>query len=487
MLVDPVSDLQDTPKTGIVLDPQTLATLGTVVTGVAADNAARVVVRIYANSAGDQLTVSAQAGDQLGPPFGTLATILPTDGNALGTQVTVTAVNTSAGPMGFVLYVPPPDFSRGGSDDGAASRPVTITATASATAINYTNNITLWRPPVIVVHGLWGDPSDWNNFTPFLASGANPGDSRFNTPNSYSVHRANYNYPIALSNSTPSYSRLNAHTNSLGFGFNAPLVLNQIQEAIVDFRQGMQAAATQADVVAHSMGGTVTRKLEYLDQYTDGSSFGMGNVHKLITIGTPHLGSPLANQLLQDSCVQGIFAFGGRFAISTVTAAGVPTTGGVGDLQGDGFNDSQLSNALLEIGNSTPHEVPTFPIAGTMIASATPPSNTSALNCTFCNASIIRSCSSSALAANLTPLGWPSVFGAPPNNASDAIVPLNSQLNGNLSYPQVNGLVHSAGLADLDFTGPGELDPASAVNTIQAAVVQALNLSVQSSQFILLP
>jgi hypothetical protein len=195
----------------------------------------------------------------------------------------------------------------------------------------------------------------------------------------------------------------------------------------------------------------------------------------------------LASQLLQDGCVQNLFAAGGRFAIATVTAGGVPTTGGVGDLQGDGFYDSLLSNALLEIQTSTQHEVPTLPIGATMVAAVNPPSNTSGLSCTGCKASLIRSCPGSALGANLTPLGWPNVFGGPPSNASDAIVPINSQLNGNLSALQLSGIIHSAGLEDLDFTGPGELDPVSGTNIIQTAVIGALNLSVKNSAFTPLP
>lgn len=231
------------------------------------------------------------------------------------------------------------------------------------------------------------------------------------------------------------------------------------------------------------MGGTVTRRLEYLPQYTDGSSFGMGNVHKLITIGTPHLGSPLANQLLQDGCVQTVFAVKHRFSIQTVTAGGMPTTGGVGDLQGDGFYDSYLSNALLEIQNSTPHEVPTLTIAGAMTASLTPPSNTNDLACGLpCGAAEVRNvCPGSTLALSLSPSGWPSVFGG---QASDAIVPLNSQVNGNLGALQVPGVIHSAGLEDLSFSGPSELD---ANSPIQTGVIGGLNLSLQNSAFKLLP
>lgn len=493
--VDPVPDLVSEGGSGVIQDPQTLATLGTVVTGIAADSAARIVLRVYANSPGDKLTVSVQAADNLGPPFGTLQTILPADGNSSGSQVTVTAVSTSAGPMGFVLYVPPQDFSRSGqaaaSDNAAASRGITVTAAASATSSSCQTNITLWRPPVILVHGLWGDSWDWDNFTPFVSStSGTPGDPRFNDPSSYSVHRAKYNYPISVSDLVPFVLPLGppATSNSLGLEFNAPVVLLQIQEAIQDFRQLKQAAAVQADVVAHSMGGTLTRRLAYLSGYTDWT-FGVGSVHKLITIGAPHLGTPLAGQLLQDSCVRNVFAVRGKYAIATAFAGGETVTGAVGDHQGDGTNDSSLSPELQFIQNPNSNKIPTLPIGAWMIAAVNPPSNTSELACPFpCNAAKLRiACSllSSALAADFTPLGWPNVFGG---QLSDVVIPLNSQLNGASSPLQVSGLIHAAALEELNFTGPGELDALSGPYTIQTIVINGLNASItNNSPFVLLP
>ncbi len=499
-ILDPVPDLQDGNQ--ILADPDSLATLGKLVIGIAADGAARVVLRIRAAEPGQSITL-ALLNDQGAVSTsaiadGTLATL---DGTPVSGQVQLTAVSTLEGPMAFALYEPPIDFDRRGTDpngpgidDNSASRTVNFQVMSVSGPPNLvTPPFTIWRPPVILVHGLWGDPSDWDNFTPFLGNSRQNilPDPRF-SDSQFQVHRANYNYPTnnALSDVMPfSLFLSRAHTNSLGFGFNAPLVLDQIQTTINDFRQARQAAATQVDVVAHSMGGTIVRTLEYLSGYTDTSSFGLGNVHKLVTIGTPHLGSPLANQLLQDTCVRNAFAFTGRFAITTATVSGVPATGGgVGDLQGSGFNDGSQSQALMNIQNPTPHEVPTLPIAGIMIAAVNPPSNTSDLACPFpCKAAELRKCPGSALAANLSPLGWPAVFGAPPNNKSDAIVPLNSQLNGVPSPLQVIGIVHSAGLEDLDFTGPGELDPLEGMITIQTIVISALNASVHNSTFLTLP
>jgi triacylglycerol esterase/lipase EstA (alpha/beta hydrolase family) len=50
-------------------------------------------------------------------------------------------------------------------------------------------------------------------------------------------------------------------------------------------------AAVQADVVAHSMGGDVARTMPTLATFTGQSTYGLGPVHKLITIGTPHRGN----------------------------------------------------------------------------------------------------------------------------------------------------------------------------------------------------
>lgn len=53
-------------------------------------------------------------------------------------------------------------------------------------------------------------------------------------------------------------------------------------------------AVVQADVVAHSMGGDIARVMPTVTGFANQTNYGLGPVHKLITIGTPHQGSPLA-------------------------------------------------------------------------------------------------------------------------------------------------------------------------------------------------
>jgi hypothetical protein len=116
---DPVPELL-TDSGSIVTSPEILATSGLPVLALAADRATRVVVRMGANRAGENLRLSI-LNDQGLPSTsiqedGRLGTV---DGQAEPGQsvLNLTAVSTSRGPMAFALYRPPPDFSRAGRDD----------------------------------------------------------------------------------------------------------------------------------------------------------------------------------------------------------------------------------------------------------------------------------------------------------------------------------------------------------------------------------
>ncbi len=392
-------------------------------------------------------------------------------GTASGSQLQVTAVDTGAGPMAFALYLPPQDFSRGGDDDNAAQRFVSIQMNSlSVQSYSGTTGIAILRPPVVLVHGLWDNSVAWDHF-----------DSLENDPSSrFFVQRADYSYsPGAISASNPFYSASvlsKAAMSALGFAFNAPLVHREIDNVITNFRLAYQAAAVQADVVAHSMGGTITRTVEGLPEYIGPESFGLGNVHKLITIGTPHLGTPLATQLLQanNSCIRNLLAKKGKLSLSSATVGGSSVSGAVGDLEGDGLGGT-LSPALQKIGTSNGHEIPTALISGIMAQG-----NLSGLNYSAAAAYLRFKCSD-PLAQSLTVGGWPNIF----RQDSDAIVPLTSQLNNSLGAG-FSGLIHSAGVESLGFSGPGELDP-DQQTLIPSTVIQLLNAPVSSGAFTPLP
>jgi hypothetical protein len=266
--------------------------------------------------------------------------------------------------------------------------------------------------------------------------------------------------------------------NSLGFSYNAPSVLLNIKKALKDFRTGNnalanQAAGTQVDVVGHSMGGLVTRTLETLPGFKDQSSFGVGNVHKLVTIGTPHFGSPLAVQLLNPSnnCVRKLLAKEGNLAFSTVTIVGSsdPVNGAILDLQGDapGVPLSAALQALKTPPN--PNEAKTALIAAKMTtANLVGNGVTTGVGCVKCaTAALWLACGvvgGDPLASSLTVPAWPTIFSNPDGtHDSDSVVSLSSQLARLATQSIFSGAIHSSGMEGLGFVGPAELDPGSGV------------------------
>src|SRR5205807_1118497 len=86
-------------------------------------------------------------------------------------------------------------------------------------------------------------------------------------------------------------------------------VLSQLRNCIDDFRTSapigsgatIAVAAAQADLVAYSLGGLVSRGLVTIPGFVAERNYRAGYVHKLITLDTPHLGSQLATNLLATS------------------------------------------------------------------------------------------------------------------------------------------------------------------------------------------
>lgn len=300
-VVDPFPELLE--GYGVLSESEPLATMGTPVTAIAAERAGRVVLRVKANFSGERLTLSV-LNDQGQPSNassedGYVGTI-PTNASPGTGTMQVTAVKTSVGPMAFAMYRPPTDFSRAGRDDGEAERLITLKVESLDTpGATSTITVRILRPPVVLVHGLWGEPGNWQSFKPLVA------DSRFY------VRYSKYDYALSglVTSSVPAYQQwvlARAKSNALGFAYNAKLVYRDMESFLNDYRRTKGAAVSQVDVVAHSMGGVVTRTIENLPEYRT-KSYGAGVINKLITIGTPHLGSPIATQMMQDanSCIRG--------------------------------------------------------------------------------------------------------------------------------------------------------------------------------------
>jgi pimeloyl-ACP methyl ester carboxylesterase len=478
-LLDPIPALLSGPM--VTTNVNTLASKGRAVQGSSADGASEMVLRVPADAVGEQLTFTV-INDQ-----GQQSTSAAEDGGlaAIGSasftlsQLTVTAVSTSQGPMAFAIYGAPVDFPRPeGQDTNATHRFITLNVLAVDTGLSSNTLVTLLRPPLGLIHGLWGSPADWDGFTPLIT------DPRF------AIARADYSAVIGgqIKSYKPSYpswaqsSIKSAQANSLGFAYNAPLVLKQLAAFVNEFKtgtnpDGIPVAAVQADIVAHSMGGDITRTFPAVKGFYNNTTFALGGVHKMITIGTPHWGSPLAPHLLDNNneCVRGVLATSGSPSFTSVTFKnGTTTTGGVADLEGDGFGGS-LSPALQALQNPIPHPLPTALIQGLESQSQLDGLDTSGV------AKAIRLlCFTDYLAQHLTSTGWPKIF----NQESDSIVPALSEVAGLTDFTQVNGVIHSSSAELLGFGPPAELD---AAGDIPAAVTNLLNTPVTNAVYVGLP
>lgn len=74
--------------------------------------------------------------------------------------------------------------------------------------------------------------------------------------------------------------------------------LGGIEEALRYYREELDVAATQADVVGHSMGGLLPRvyaSKAFNENYERPENFDKGDINRLVTINTPHFGSDLAD------------------------------------------------------------------------------------------------------------------------------------------------------------------------------------------------
>lgn len=512
-LVDPVPDLLSGPAVRPLNSPDDahiLATKGQAVQGVAADGVTEVVVRIPAVNVGDQFTVTIlndQNGQESNSPNEDGALGNPGDTSFSQPQVAVTAVATTSdandpAPMAFAVYRAPIDFARptssGGyksgscinsippgtvikgasaSDDQSACRTVTISiqqngfnfTTGPSQGININLPVFILRPPVVLIHGLWGSWRDWDSFNP-LVTGPGTVDSRF------SVGRVSYDNNLfdLVESTEPFFSATQLKkisASSLGLEYNVPIVQAQIESCIEEFKSGraqskncpnpltLPVAAVQTDIVAHSLGGLIARAMASQGTFLGANTFAQGDIHKLITIDTPHLGSPVATQILsggeRGGCLQNRLADRGKFPLNLIffRNGGSIATGAVADLEGDDTTGA-TSDALNKLNSSAPHPLPTALIAGVY-------ENFASLNSPSVADKIRLVCLGDPLVGQLTSSLWPAIFHG---KANDAIVSENSQLAGidpssGFGSSVYQGYAHTPGIEDLGFSPPSVLDP----------------------------
>ncbi|MCZ6803141.1 MAG: alpha/beta hydrolase [Proteobacteria bacterium] len=89
------------------------------------------------------------------------------------------------------------------------------------------------RPPVVLLHGIWSNSEKWDNFIDRIQQ---------TSPDHYMMLAVDYSY-------------LNAES----FFKNRNTTSAYISSALRQFKSKYDVATVQCDVVAHSMGGMLTR------------------------------------------------------------------------------------------------------------------------------------------------------------------------------------------------------------------------------------
>lgn len=253
--------------------------------GVAADGVTQVVFR-------HEVLGPGQVHFELQPPeptFGAPSTVALGSLSSLGGQEQQLAIDVEAVQlfderwMAFAVYTAPADFFVHSPHDEEACRQVQVTAeyqpdgeVDGMTATTRVFNVV--RPPVVLIHGLWSSAGTWD--WP-IETDQWPID-----PNGrFLVEIHNYR-----------------NTRAASYATNRSQTRRAVERAVIRMRN-FEYAATQADVIGHSMGGVLARLYAAGFQgvpYHRNDNFMAGDIHKLITIASPHKGSPVANLILRE-------------------------------------------------------------------------------------------------------------------------------------------------------------------------------------------
>ncbi len=289
------------PAGNITTSPTILATCGIPIKGVATDGVSPVLLRTVAGSSGTACFTITSAGSLA---YGNVAT------------PSMETVGVGGLYYAFSQYTPPDGYG-----DTSDSRPVNIqfdftldSATGYTNTTSLTVPTTLVRPPVVLLHGVWSSSGIWNSAffreQPGYIYGSAKGDS-------YTTYKADY-----------------SPTHGGPFVKNELLVSGFIKEALKEIRaKPGNYAAAQADVIGHSMGGNLTRLYSTLPTYKRPDNLNLGDVHRLITLDTPHLGSNFPNLIIAlNNYAAGALAGLIKQTVDDLTHGGNITEGAVCDL-----------------------------------------------------------------------------------------------------------------------------------------------------------
>ena len=212
------------------------------------------------------------------------------------TELTVDPVSLDDEPWVFALYRAPRNFdAAGGGTDGLRERTIKIRVSvpSSPAAAEQTIEMTVVRPLLVFMHGTWDKPGTWDNFPLYAHSATAANDYQHGGAGIAPFYADRVEFASLKRAAGPVLQ-------------NATHVLPQVIDRLRRWREKIEIAATQADVVTHSYGGPTMRYVAQTQgdanpltrdagSFRRAENWGHGYLHKLITLAATHRGSALAN------------------------------------------------------------------------------------------------------------------------------------------------------------------------------------------------
>jgi pimeloyl-ACP methyl ester carboxylesterase len=167
----------------------------------------------------------------------------------------------------------------------ARSLSTPVAVTAAQNSVEKQATLALSPPPVVLVHGLWGDETSLKDLDLYLLATAPWKQSGLVEPICYSPYLAfdAATDPLPRDGDSCEVTSKTALDNEIGHLM-----------AVLDSRH---IVGGRIDMVAHSMGGLVARHYSVLTEYSGARNRGQGAFHELVTLDAPEQGSALATYL----------------------------------------------------------------------------------------------------------------------------------------------------------------------------------------------
>jgi pimeloyl-ACP methyl ester carboxylesterase len=276
-----------------------IASIKTCRNGTIADGVSKLILVVDSNNP-LQFSINGTKSDDL--TNGTLSSL--NQSNVDNLRSTANVIPKDIGNVRSVVaavYTPPDSFNQ----DKGSNRTIDVNVSDPnnpAASAPLEIPIQLYRPPVVLIHGVW------TNSEQTWASTAWTATDPKKTPFTKSLDDKGFTYTFA------DYEKHNSETfdpdanKTFGnYGINA--TRNAIHDILEEYHK-CSIAASQVDVVAHSMGGLMARGFVQQPDYKGKENYMKGSIHRLITIGTPHSGGHLSKILYDHRddwyCLDGI-------------------------------------------------------------------------------------------------------------------------------------------------------------------------------------